>query len=154
MKNFKFFGGEKVNNVATYVRNYIKKYPETNVIVGTDSGQYNNYTNYVTVICMNRPTKGSHIIYQKNKVPKIKDLFSKLWEEVEYTRIIADELDGLINDDQSKKLVTVHIDINDKKTAKSSMVHDSAMGYLKGLGYSVESKPNSWVATKAADWLC
>ena len=153
-EDFKFFGGKKVDDVSEYIKNYMKRYPETNIIVGTDSEQYKAYTNYVTVICLNRPTKGSHIIYNENKVGKIRDIFSKLWNEVEYSRIVADDLEESINNNSEKKMVTVHIDINEKKNAKSNIVHDSAMGYLKGLGYVVRSKPDSWVATKAADWLC
>jgi len=154
MKDFRLFGGEKINDVSKYVGNYIKKFPETKIIVGTDSEQYKNYTNYVTVIGLVKPGKGVHIIYKREKLRKIKDIFSRLWNEVEYTRMVADKLEENINNNSDKKIVTVHIDINNNKKEKSNMVHDSAVGYLKGLGYSVKSKPDSWVATKAADWLC
>jgi len=154
MKDFKFYGGKKVKNTIEYIKKYLKDNPDTKIIVGTDSEQYSNYTNYVTVICLVKPTKGAHIIYSENKEKKIYDIFSKLWNEVEFTRNVADEIEKSINNNSNKKMVTVHLDVNKKKNAKSNIVHDSAVGYLKGLGYSVETKPNSWVATKAADWLC
>jgi len=151
MINFKFFNGNIISDYKTYVNDYIKMYPETTIIVGTDSEQYRNNTTYVTVIGLLRPRKGVHIIYTKERVKKIKDIFTRLWNEIEYSRTIADDLSkSLIKTDP----ITVHIDINNNKKEKSNMVHDSAMGYLKSLGYNVESKPNSWAASKAADMLC
>jgi predicted RNase H-related nuclease YkuK (DUF458 family) len=150
MKKFKLFGGIEIPNLEEYVIEYLRKFPECKLIVGTDSEQYNNCTSYVTVICFIKPRKGVHLIYRKEKVKKIKDIFSRLWNEIEYSRLIADELKDFLID----RNIIVHIDINNNKKEKSSMVHDSAVGYLKGLGYIVESKPNSWVASKAADWLC
>lgn len=154
MNNFRLFGGKEIKNASDYVRDYIKKFPETKIIVGTDSEQYKTYTNYVTVIGMMRPRKGVHIIYKTEKLGKIKDIFTRLWNEVECSRLVADSLEETINTNPEKKMVTVHIDINNKKNEKSNIVHDSAVGYLKGLGYPVEAKPDGWVATKAADWLC
>jgi len=153
MKTFRLFGGEKIENVFEYVNNYIKKFPETKIIVGTDSKQYKHYTNFVTVIGLIKPRKGVHIIYKLEKLRKIKDIFSRLWNEIELSRLISDELENHIND-SGKKIITIHIDINGNKKEKSNIVHDSAVGYLKGLGYVVESKPNGWAATKAADMLC
>lgn len=149
MKKFKLFGGKEIDNLETYIKNYQCKFSDCEIIIGTDSEQYRNYTKYVTVIGFIKPTKGVHIIYKSEKIKKIKDIFTRLWNEIEYTRIIADEIKNYVNKD-----ITVHIDINNSKKEKSNMVHDSAVGYLTSLGYKVESKPNSWVASKAADWLC
>jgi len=153
MNEFKFFNGNKINDEIKYVKNYLKNYPETKIVVGTDSEQYKKYTNYVTVIGMIKPRKGVHIIYKSKRTKKIKDIFSRLWNEIEYSRLVADDLEKHINNTE-KKIITLHIDINNNKKEKSYIVHDSAVGYLKGLGYNVESKPNGWIATKAADWLC
>jgi predicted RNase H-related nuclease YkuK (DUF458 family) len=154
MNNFQFYDGRYIDDENLYVKEYLKKYPESDVIVGTDSEQHGEHINYVTVICMVRPTKGAHIIYKRKKEKKTKDLFSKLWNEIEFTRYTADKLKNFLIKNGCKKKVMIHLDVNVKKTAKSNIVHDSAIGYFKGLGYSVKTKPNSWVATKAADWLC
>jgi predicted RNase H-related nuclease YkuK (DUF458 family) len=154
MDKFKFYNGDYVGDTIDYVKSYINEHTDVKIIVGTDSEQYPKYTNYVTVICLIRPTKGVHVIYREDRVKKNIHLVSKLWKEVEYSRYVADELEKGLNEGSDKKIVSIHIDINDKKTAASNVIHDSAVGYLKGLGYDVESKPNSWVASKAADWLC
>jgi len=154
MRKFKLYNGSEINDIYEYIKNYITKYPETKLVVGTDSEQHKKHTIYVTVIGFIRPRKGVHIVYKRGKVKKIKDLFSRLWNEIEYTRITADDIEKNINKDSSTKKVTVHIDINNSLSGKSNIVHDSAVGYLKSLGYDVEIKPNSWAASKAADWLC
>lgn len=148
MNKFKKVNGEIIEDIKEYINNYIVEYPDVELYIGTDSEQNRTYTTYVTVIGLLRPRKGVHIIFKKIKVKKIKDIFSRLWNEVEYSKIIAEDLKDI------NKNITVHIDINNDNREKSNMVHDSAVGYLKGLGYMVESKPNSWLASKAADKLC
>jgi predicted RNase H-related nuclease YkuK (DUF458 family) len=156
MKNkmFRLFGGDELKDVGLYVKDYLRNNPEVKVFIGTDSRQYRNYTKYVTVIGLLKPRKGVHIIFKRENISKIRDIFSRLWNEVEYSRDIADYIESVVNEKSEKKIVTVHLDINFNKETKSSIVHDSAVGYLKGLGYNVETKPDSWAASKAADMLC
>jgi predicted RNase H-related nuclease YkuK (DUF458 family) len=153
MKKFRLYNGEVIDDIFEYMKEYLSLNPDVEIVVGTDSEQYNEYTTYVTVIGFIKPHKGVHLVYTRNKIKKIKDLFSRLWNEIEYTRFIADNIEKNINN-SSKKLVTIHIDINNKLSGKSNIVHDSAVGYLKSLGYDVKVKPNSWAASKAADSLC
>ena len=153
VNGFKLFNGRNLDDVGDYVLNYIRKNPNVKIFVGTDSRQYKSHTKYVTAVGLLKPRKGVHIIYKRNNIKKIKDIFSRLWNEVEYSREVADYIEYKVNNN-GKKIVTVHLDINLDKKAKSNIVHDSAVGYLKGLGYKVETKPNSWAASKAADMLC
>lgn len=147
MENFKSFDGEEIKDVRNYIKNFLIINPDTELIVGTDSEQYKNYTNYVTVICMVKKQKGVHVIYKRHKSIKIKDLYKRLWNEIEFSKITADYIKDIKNTE-------IHIDINKNKIRKSNIVYDSAIGYLTSFGYSVESKPNSWAASKAADLLC
>jgi len=151
---FKLFGGDKLNDVGLYIREYLNSNPNVKIFVGTDSSQPNKYhTTFVTVVALLKPTKGAHIIYKRENTKKIKDTFSRLWNEVEYSRVIADYIEETINNNNENKIVTIHLDLNPSGKWKSSMVHDAAVGYLKGLGYNVETKPNSWASTSCADWL-
>lgn len=153
VNEFKFFNGRHLDNAGDYIKKYIDRNPSVKIFVGTDSKQYKGYTKYVTAIGLLKPRKGVHVIYKRNNTKKIKDIFSRLWNEVEYSRQVADYIEENVNNN-GKKIVTVHLDINLDEKAKSNIVHDSAVGYLKGLGYEVETKPNSWAASKAADMLC
>lgn len=153
-KKFRLFGGDELQDVGIYVKDYLNRNSDIKIFVGTDSKQYKNYTKYVTVVGLLKPQKGVHIVYKRENIRKIKDIFSRLWNEVEYSRELADYIESVVNIKSDKKMITVHLDINIDKKAKSNIVHDSAVGYIKGLGYDVETKPNSWAASKAADMLC
>ncbi|MCB1713104.1 MAG: hypothetical protein KDH96_11725 [Candidatus Riesia sp.] len=146
---FRLFGGKELKDLGEYVKQYIEKNPDVEIFVGTDSRQYKKNTKFVTVVGLLKPRKGVHIVYKKVNIKKIKDIFSRLWNEVEYSREISQYLESVISKD-----ITIHLDIQKDHKYKSSMLHDNAVGYLKGLGYRVETKPDSWAASTAADMLC
>ena len=52
------------------------------------------------------------------------------------------------------KLVDIDLDFNPNKKWGSNVVHDSAVGMLKGCGFRVRTKPRAWAASCAADLLC
>jgi predicted RNase H-related nuclease YkuK (DUF458 family) len=53
------------------------------VHVGCDSQNYKRHTVYATTVVFDIPGNGAHVIYRKEKVPKINDLWTKLWGETE-----------------------------------------------------------------------
>lgn len=96
MENFKLFGGHGVDDVGLYIKDYIKAnvkdHSELIIYVGTDSKQMRKHTMYATAIVLYHVRKGAHIIFNRTKVPKVKDLFTRLYNEVEMTRVTAEEL--------------------------------------------------------------
>jgi len=152
INKFKKVNGEKIDDYINYVNEYTNNHNDIKIIIGTDSEQYKKNTTYVTVISFLKPNKGVHVIYMKKRIDKIKDIYNRLWNEIEYSRLIADELSKSVKVEY--KPIIIHIDINSNRNKKSNIVYDNAIGYLKGLGYIVEAKPNSWAASKAADMLC
>ena len=96
MKEFKLFGGKIIEDINEYAINYIKEncvdHSEIIVYVGTDSKQFRKHTMYATAIVFYHVGKGAHIVFTRERVPKIKDLFTRLYNEVEMTRIIAEDL--------------------------------------------------------------
>ena len=48
MEGFKLFGGSQIEDVGKYVLDYVTKYPETMVFIGTDSTQLRKITLYAT----------------------------------------------------------------------------------------------------------
>ena len=186
MEGFKLFGGTQIPDVGQYVLDYVTKYPDTMVFIGTDSTQLRKQTLYATAIMLYHPGAGAHIIYKRYRLPKIKDLFNRLWNEVEYTKTVAEYIDVTLrgnytflwNKDtlreyknmlrmpndielkeanmklQFERLVFTDLDFNPSENHKSNVVHDAAVGTLKGLGFRVRTKPTAWAATCAADLVC
>jgi predicted RNase H-related nuclease YkuK (DUF458 family) len=146
---FKKFGGQKIEDVSLYVKEYLQKYPGVKVYIGTDSVQLRSATNYATAICLWHVGNGAHVIFQRQRLEKTKDLFTRLWIETELSLKVANELRDSIGVES-----VVDLDINPSEKYKSNMAHDAAMGMVKGYGFEVRTKPDAWAASCAADLLC
>ena len=157
MKDFKLFGGQELNDLGEYVREYYAKYPDIKIFVGTDSAQHGKVTKYATVVAMLHPGKGVHCVYNRHNIKRERDMFTRLWNEVEYTREVAEyvhkEMESVYEHDENEKIPVVHLDFNKSPKHKSNIVHDLGVGYMKGFGYQVFTKSSSWAATYAADML-
>ena len=109
MKNFKLFGGKEIENLGEYLRNYYAKNPKVKFYVGTDSLQNGKFTKYVTTVCMLHPehidekgmfhySAGVHVVYHRENVKRIRDVFSRLWHETELTFEIAQYVHEALKD--------------------------------------------------------
>jgi predicted RNase H-related nuclease YkuK (DUF458 family) len=153
MTTFKKFDGTEVTDISKYVIDYTSKNHVLDVTVGTDSKQRKYSTCYISVICLHTQN-GTHVIYSKENTPKVKDLFTRLWGEVERSKNIADVLKPAVDAiDTPRPDFIVHVDINPLENAGSNIAHQAAVGYITGVGYKVEAKPNAAAATCAADKL-
>ena len=157
MLKFKLFNGDDINDLEEYLKNYYAKNPDIIIYVGTDSAQHGRMTKYATIISFLHPRKGGHVIYTKSNSKREKDLFNRLWKEVEYTREVADyihsTLDGIYIKTDDKKIPIIHLDFNKQSRYKSNVIHDISVGYLTGLGYKVETKDLAWAASVMADYF-
>lgn len=135
MIGFKKFGGEIIDDLGQYVRDYISAHDDVQIFVGCDSEQYKKYTKYAVTVCLYHTGKGAHVIFKtenakcpEGKHMKIKHIGERLWSEVEMVKIVADYLDSALSghvrrftEDElilmdlepiQNKLVEVHVDFN------------------------------------------
>jgi predicted RNase H-related nuclease YkuK (DUF458 family) len=148
---------EHVGDPASYIKEYIKNHPEYEykIYIGCDSQVNRKSTVYSTVIGIHRIGHGVHIIhtreYEKKTSEKFGDIINRLWKEV--TRIVDTALylkeQGIDIDD-----IGTHVDANGDNKYVSNKIYASAIGWLNGLGFKVEGKPNAWAATYAANRYC
>jgi predicted RNase H-related nuclease YkuK (DUF458 family) len=173
------FNGEKILNINHYVLNYIKTVDRNaKIIVGCDSDNHGRKTNYaITVVFYNEKLrKGAHVVYAMYRVPKIKDIQTKLRKEAEFVYNVAESLDGALRGEYfykfdknhydgsiPTKLIEVHVDLNPKKTTKngakmtnnkSNTVYTEVMGWLCACGFKVMAKPFAYSASSVGDKLC
>lgn len=123
-KNFFKFGGERIDDLGEYVRNYLDRFPGTTVYVGADAAERGRYTLYATVVAFYDEFRkdGVHYIFHKETVPSAKvwvertgdktrdkalikatkeaNIYTKIWGEVERVFRIGQylelELDGIV----------------------------------------------------------
>ena len=161
MTKFRKIDNTMIPDVAEYIMSYIENYNgNIELYIGTDSQstRRKRITNYATVICLHKTDKdgmgkGAHLIYNREKRMNVKSLFDRLWWEVEYSMQVANYLkDGNIY--LNEKVISVHIDVSPDSKNKSNSVHKAAIGYVESMGYECKTKPDSPVASYAADMVC
>jgi len=160
-ESFMNHGGEKVENVIDYLKQYMKVVGNTNyeIFIGCDSQVNRQNTMYSVVIGIHKIVdgigRGVHIIHTREKDKKYTEergeLFKRLWGEVD--RIVETALflreSGIDTND-----IGTHVDANGNKKFASNMIYDAAIGYLNSLDFKVEGKPFAWAATYAANRYC
>lgn len=163
---FKKLDGTLIENVESYVKNWMKdnkeKYPLSTITIGCDSQAHGRRVKYSIAICLHyvdimQVGHGAHVIVsdiwekRMNKAP-MEEMPSKLWKEAEFVLAVADLVNG--KDETFKKRITVHLDYSDEPNNKSNMLYAAGLGMIRGMGYNAEGKPFSWAATHTADALC
>ncbi len=148
---FKLEGGIIVDAVK-HTAEVLAKHPDTKIYVGTDSQNKRSNTTYVTCICYRYGHRGTHYIYFRENVTKIRDRWTRLWGEVERSVEAA-----AILEEHSMKVHRIDLDFNEKEIAKSNAMVSAARGYVIGMGYrpdQVTVKPEEQVATRSSDHIC
>ena len=148
MKIFKTINGKPVN-VVKHTMEILKTNPTVQIHVGTDSQTLGEYTSYSTVIAYRFTRNGVHYIASKQKVPRINDMWARLWKEAEDSIEVAEWLTQQINVN-----IQIDMDYNDDEHHKSHKLISAAKGWANSLGYKVNVKPNNQIATRAADYVC
>lgn len=148
MKVFRTVKGDVVD-VVKHTLDVLKKHPNASIRVGTDSQNTGSVTSYSTVIAYRYGTRGVHYIASKKRVPRINDLWTRLWKEAEDSVEVAEWLTEKIN-----TKVVIDMDYNDDDTHNSNKLISAAKGWANSLGYTVYVKPDELIATRAADYYC
>jgi len=177
---WKKHNGERINDINDYVLSYIKNVDkDVKIVVGCDSQPVGRKTNYaISVIFYNEQMRhGAHVVHANLKLPRIKDVITKLWNEAVFVHDIAESLDAMLRNygyyykfeknyyDGSipEKLVEIHVDLNATKSTrngrrfsdnKSNKIYSDVMGWLCGERYKVMAKPFAYGASNVSDKLC
>jgi predicted RNase H-related nuclease YkuK (DUF458 family) len=173
-KKFKKFGGEVIENVTDYLKNYVNTGEDMRIIVGCDSQQKRRFTLYaLTIVLYDQELhKGAHVIFMRIREKKERDLMRRLMNESLYALDLSEWLDNELKDDYKipkfgkckysgnypTKRIEVHVDINQdeglNKQNRSNMAYHSILGMISGMGFMVKGKPDAFSASCAADLLC
>jgi predicted RNase H-related nuclease YkuK (DUF458 family) len=154
------FNGEPVKDVITYLQDRIKSAKNIKIAVGCDSKQRRYNTTYATAIVIwdDDIKRGAHIIFKRESIKKVKDLYQRLYGEVERSFSLAEYLNknliGLKSIEPFKKNIIVHCDFNPNAKWKSNMVYSTAKSWLEGSGYITKFKPDAYASSSCADILC
>lgn len=139
----------KVVDPIKHTLEVIKNFPHVEIHIGSDSQNVGKETKYATVIAFRLGTRGVHYILSKSKCPLIADMWTRLWKEAELSIDTAEWLTQ-----QVSVRVEIDMDYNEDENFKSHKLISAAKGWANSLGYKVNVKPKSQIATRAADYHC
>jgi predicted RNase H-related nuclease YkuK (DUF458 family) len=149
-KYFKILDSNNRVDIIEYVVNKLSDNPYIKLYIGSDSQNYGGYTHYSTVVVLRYNKNGGHVLYQKDKVPRIRDHWSRLWGECERSLEVARYLKEV----SSINVEAVELDYNNEKKTESTKLVAATKGYVNSFGFTVKVKPEELIAVKAADYLC
>ncbi|MBK12814.1 MAG: hypothetical protein CL849_04725 [Crocinitomicaceae bacterium] len=149
-RSFKTMGGIRTFDVCEYVCEMKAAGHAFELHVGCDSQNHRSHTVYVTTVVFRFPGAGAHVIYRKEKVPKIRDLWTKLWGETERSVALA----NLLRDEAQAQVEQIDLDFNTDPAHPSNKVLSASAGYVQSLGFQSGAKPGLLMAAWAADALC
>lgn len=147
---FKKIGTSENVEVLSYVKSVLEESPDMKIYVGCDSQSFSNKTVYVTTIVFRNGKNGAHIIYRKESIPRVKDLWTKLWGELARAIDIA----GYLKMEGGIEIHQIDMDYNTNPKHKSNIILKTAVGYVESMGYKYAVKPQTLIAISAANELC
>ena len=149
MTQYRKLDGTPVENSASYVKSYLKQYPNISLSVGSDSQNIGGHSLYATVIAFRHPGKGVHYILTKRRDTIIRDMITRLFKEAEDSITTAEYLRG----EGINTPITIDVDYNEDENYASHKLIPMVKGWIIGLGYTMSTKQHIQVAAVAADHL-
>lgn len=143
-------GGRRSFDVCDYVRELEQTGGDFVLYVGCDSQNYRSHTVYVTTVVFRYPGCGAHVVYRKEKVPRIEDMWTKLWGETERSVALA----NLLREEAGVEVEQIDLDFNTDPAYPSNKLLSASAGYIQSLGFQSGAKPDLLMAAWAADALC
>ena len=150
------YGRMNLNQVIDNLIDFILKNPKETyqLIVGTDS-EGKEDPEFVTAIVIHQQGKGGRFFYQKSRTGKKYTFRTRIYEETMKSLTLAVKLRELIekrlqkNYPQNMHDLEIHTDIGQVGETKEMI--KEIVGMVKGNGFEVKIKPESFGATSVAD---
>jgi len=90
-RKWKTLAGQEVD-LRSAIEAELREYPDAEVTIASDSQQRGQFTEYVTVVTLIRPGKGGRVIFNREKIPRVRELRERLWKETWRSTELAMEL--------------------------------------------------------------
>lgn len=147
------FGTLELAQVREHILNFLASEPEKKyqLVVGTDSQPHNSAgVDFVTAIVVHRIGSGGIYFWQRTVNKKHYVLRQRMYEEATMSLTMAETVIALLHKDGVTKYdVEIHVDIGTFGNTREMIAE--IVGMIRGSGYSVKIKPESYAASKVAD---
>lgn len=147
------FGILTLNQIRPKVLEFMKVLPEHKyqLVIGTDSQPKNGTgCDFVTAIVVHRMGMGGIYFWKREVTNKKLVLRSRIYQEAVMSLQTAEDfLKVFENDGITKYDVEIHVDIGNH--GKTREMLSEIIGMVRGSGFSIKVKPDSYGASKVAD---
>jgi uncharacterized protein len=121
------------------------------LIIGTDSmPSINAEAEFVSAIVVHRKSRGGIYFWSKRHETQLHTLRQRIFQEALYSLRLAEQL---IEKLKEKKIndynLSIHVDVGPNGETKKMM--NEIVGMIKGSGFEVKTKPDSYGASSVAD---
>lgn len=147
------YGQLALSQVRDKILLFLSKDPDRKyrLVVGTDSQPHNGSgVDFVTAIVVHRVGTGGIYFWKRTVNKKTYVLRARMYEEAALSLEMAETVLALLHQDGITKYdVEIHVDIG--KFGDTHDMINEIVGMIRGSGYSVKIKPESYAASKVAD---
>lgn len=121
------------------------------IVIGTDSQPHNGSgVDFVTALVVHRVGTGGIYFWHRVVNKKVYVLRQRMYEEATMSLTMAETVLSLLHKDGITKYdVEIHVDIG--KFGDTREMIAEIVGMIRGSGYTVKTKPESYAASKVAD---
>lgn len=120
------------------------------IVIGTDSTNSLNGSEFVTAIIILRVGNGGRYFWRHLQGKNFKSLRERIYQEIYLSLEIAQKLIELF---QKKSLpyfdLEIHVDVGQNGETKNLI--NEVIGVIRGSGFAVKTKPESFAASHVAD---
>jgi predicted RNase H-related nuclease YkuK (DUF458 family) len=135
--------------LGPYSMDMVVKNPGIKIYVGSDSQNYARKTIYATTVVFRFENNGAHVIYHRETLPLVTDMWTRLWGELQRSIDVA----GYLRFECEVPIEQIDLDLNSDPEFPSNKVFQAAVGYAQSMGYNAKTKPDLLLATWAANIL-
>jgi predicted RNase H-related nuclease YkuK (DUF458 family) len=123
---------------------------EYELIVGTDSMPSGIEAEFVSAIVVHRKTRGGIYFWSKHHEASLHTLRDRIYLEAVHSLKLAEQLIEKLREKQITDFnLTIHVDVGPNGETKKLI--NEVVGMIKGSGFNVKTKPDSYGASSVAD---
>ena len=159
MYNSATYGTLSLEQVPEKIKDYFEKMKHFDVpfkmTVGSDSQSFDTLklVNVIAVICEGH---GGIFFYEITRLPRTNDVRQKLTTETNESLQAMMKLTEILEGDgyaelREKMSLAIHIDAGWNPDGKTRELIPELVGWIRGMGYDCECKPDAYVASTIAD---
>lgn len=147
------FGTLDIDGVHNCVLAFIHEDPNSTykLVIGTDSEAHNgNGTLFITAFVVHRVGKGGIYFWRRKHETKPYVLKTRIYAEATLSLSAADEFLRIFKPEGIGRVdLEIHVDIGEHGQTREML--SEIVGMIRGSGFMVKTKPESYAASKVAD---